>query len=83
MSGVFSVKSMYSDFINTGPISRSIHIPKIKVPLKIKVFMWFVHKGVILTKDNLAKHSWEESKRCFLCDQDETIEHLFIQCPLA
>ena len=82
-SGVFLVKSMYTDLINTGTIPRTVHIWKVKVPLKIKVFMWFVHKGVILTKDNLAKRKWEGSKRCCFCDQDETIEHLFIKCPLA
>ena len=82
-SGVFSVKSMYADLINTGTIPRTVHIWKVKVPLKIKVFMWFVHKGVILTKDNLVKRKWEGSKRCCFCDQDETIEHLFIKCSLA
>lgn len=83
VSGAFSVKSMYTDLINTGPIPRSIHIWKIKVPLKIKVFMWFVHKGVILTKDNLAKRNWTGSKRCCFCDQEESIKHLFILCPLT
>mgnify|MGYP005837553273 CR=1 FL=1 len=83
VSRVFLVKSMYTYLINARPIPRAMHIWKIKVPLKIKVFMWFVHKGVILSKDNLAKRKWEGSKRCCLCDQDETIEHLFITCPLA
>uniref|UniRef100_A0A452XPE3 Reverse transcriptase zinc-binding domain-containing protein n=1 Tax=Aegilops tauschii subsp. strangulata TaxID=200361 RepID=A0A452XPE3_AEGTS len=32
-------------------------------PLRIKVFMWFVHKQVILTKDNLAKRNWVGSAR--------------------
>ena len=82
-SGVFTVKSMYTDLINTGDIPRSGHIWKIKVSLKIKVFMWFVHKGVILTKDNLAKRNWEGSQRCCFCDQNETIEHLLIKCPIA
>ena len=81
--GVFSVKSMYIDLINTRPIPRSVHIWKIKVPLKIKVFMWFVHKGVILTKNNFVKRSWEGSKRCCFCDQNETIEHLLIKCLIA
>ena len=45
--------------------------------------MWFVHKGVILTKDNLAKRKWEGCKRCCFCEQDETIERLFINCQLA
>jgi hypothetical protein len=28
---------------------------KMKVPLKIRLFMWFLHKKVILTKVNLKK----------------------------
>jgi hypothetical protein len=28
---------------------------KIKVPLKIQIFMWLLYKKVILTKDNLPK----------------------------
>lgn len=71
------------DLINTGPIPKLIHIWKIKVPLKIKVFMWFVHKGVILTKDNLAKRRWKGSQRCCFCNQGETIQHFFLHCPPA
>ena len=44
-NGLFSVKSMNLDLIDSGPLSRSLHIWKIKVPLRIKIFMWFVHKG--------------------------------------
>ena len=44
--------------------------------------MWFVHKQVILTKDNLIKRRWVESSRCCFCDHDETIQHLFLECPL-
>ena len=54
-NGIFSIKSMYLNLIDSGPLSRSLHIWKIKVPLRIKIFMWFVHKRVILTKDNLVK----------------------------
>ena len=56
-NGEFSVKSMYLDIINTSVIPNSKHVWKVKVPLKIKVFMWFVHKQVTLTKDNLAKRN--------------------------
>uniref|UniRef100_A0A8I6XUJ7 Reverse transcriptase zinc-binding domain-containing protein n=1 Tax=Hordeum vulgare subsp. vulgare TaxID=112509 RepID=A0A8I6XUJ7_HORVV len=82
-NGVFSVKSMYLDLINTGTLSRSLKIWNIKVPLKIKVFMWFIHKGVILTKDNLIKRRWRGRSNCCYCEQNETIRHLFLQCPLA
>ena len=45
--------------------------------------MWFVHKQDILTKDNLAKRNSIGSKRCSFCDSDESIKHLFLDCPLA
>ena len=51
-NGVFSVKSMYLDIINSDSIPRSMHTCKVKVHLKIEVFMWFVHKQVVLTKGN-------------------------------
>ena len=38
-SGVFTVKSMYIDVINSNSIHTSKHVWDIKVPLKIKVFM--------------------------------------------
>ena len=45
--------------------------------------MWIVHKQVILTKDTLLKWWWVgRSWYCF-CDLDETIQHIFIDCPLA
>lgn len=59
-SGIFTVKSMYLNLINITNIPKSINIWRVKVPLRIKVFMWFVHKKVILTKDNLAKRNWRE-----------------------
>jgi hypothetical protein len=59
------------------------YIWKMKVPLKIKIFMWFLHKKVILTKDNLAKRNWQGCVKCCFCDQDETIQHLFISCPFT
>jgi hypothetical protein len=52
-----------------------------KIQLKIKKIMWFLHRKVILTKDNLIKRRWTGvSKRAF-CDGEETVEHLFIRCP--
>ena len=54
-SGIFLVKSMYADYLNMHTVFlKKIHW-RIKVPLKIKIFMWFLFKKVLLTKDNLAK----------------------------
>jgi hypothetical protein len=56
---------------------------KLKIPLWINVFGWYLHKEVILTKDNLAKENQHGSKKCVFCHQDETIKHLFFQCCFA
>ena len=45
--------------------------------------MWFLHRKVLLTKDNLAKKNWHGSSHCSFCGSDESIEHLFISCPFA
>ena len=45
--------------------------------------MWFANRKVTLTKDNLAKSNWNGCKQCVFCQEDETVEHLFINCPLA
>ena len=82
-SGEFTVKSMYLDYLGDNTRFLRKHLWKMKMPLKIKIFMWFLMRKEILTKDNLAKRNWDGSKKCCFCDQDETIEHLFLSCPLA
>jgi hypothetical protein len=42
-----------------------------------------VFKKVILTEDNLVKRNWHDCTKCCFCDQNETIDHLFISCPFA
>jgi hypothetical protein len=57
-TGIFSVKSMYADYMNGHTVFLKKYLWKIKVPLKIQIFMWFLYNKVILTKDNLAKRRW-------------------------
>jgi hypothetical protein len=52
---------------------------KMKIPLKIKDFGWYLRKGVILTNDNLPKKNCNGSKKSVFCLQDETIKHLLFQ----
>jgi hypothetical protein len=40
-------------------------------------------KGVVLIKDNLAKHNWRGNKKCMFCNTDESIQHLFFGCHFA
>ena len=45
--------------------------------------MWYLIRGVVLTKGNLHKRNRRGSKKCAFCDSDETIQHLFINCHYA
>ena len=40
-------------------------------------------KGVILTKDNLAKRNWKGDTKCCFCSSSEAIQHLFFDCYVA
>jgi hypothetical protein len=83
-SGIFSVKSMYNAMIHPGdPVGKNKSIWKMKIPLKTKVFAWYLRRGVILTKDNLAKRNWHGCLKCVFCNHDESIKHLFFQCQFA
>jgi hypothetical protein len=77
-TGIFSVKSMYADYMNGHTVFLKKYLWKIKVPFKIGIFMWFLYKKVILTKDNLAKIRWTGCTKCVFCGSKETIDHLFI-----
>jgi hypothetical protein len=61
-SGLFTVESLYLDFMNDHTKFLRKYIWKIKVPLNITIFMWFLHQKVLLTKDNLAKRNWQGSR---------------------
>lgn len=79
-SGQFLTRSMHLHLIDQGfPFRRKL-IWKLKVPLKIKIFLWYLSKGVILTKDNLARHNWHGSHKCCFCNSKETIQHLLFDC---
>jgi hypothetical protein len=79
----FSVDSMYKALIQPiMPAFNNKMIWKMKIPLKTKVFTWYLRGGIILTKDNLVKRKWY-SKTCVFCHQYETTKHLFFKCRFA
>jgi hypothetical protein len=82
-TGVYSVKSLYLELMNGHTKFLQKYLWKLKIPLKIKIFMWFLKHKVLLTKDNLAKRKWTGCQKCCFCDSMESIEHLFLSCPFA
>ena len=81
--GLFTVHSMYLHLINTHTPFRHKKIQKIKVPLKIKIFLWFLQKQVVLTKDNLARKNQKGSLKYVGCNFDKSVQHLFLDCHYA
>jgi hypothetical protein len=54
-NGKLLVDSMYNTLIQLNVPVDNKKMLEFKNPFKIKVFGWYLRKGVILTKDNLAK----------------------------
>jgi hypothetical protein len=81
--GKFSISSMYQALLDSNIVPHNNYLWKIKIPLKIKVFLWLLYREAILTKDNLVKRNWHENKMCSFCNNYETIQHLFFDCALA
>ncbi|KAK1301182.1 hypothetical protein QJS10_CPB13g01637 [Acorus calamus] len=52
--------------------------------LKIKILVWLVGQGRILTKSYCAKWCSNISTQCILCNEgEETVDHLFRECAVA
>jgi hypothetical protein len=79
----FSVKSHYLGLIHLDVPNLNKNLWKLKAPIKIKIFLWFLRKDAILTKDNLAKRNWNGSVKCSFCHKNETIKHLFFECQVV
>ena len=73
-------KVMYAALMDEKVLPINQPLWKLKIPLKIKVFIWLLHRGVILTKDNLARRNWKGSMLCCYCSYKENIAHLFFNC---
>ncbi|WVZ98161.1 hypothetical protein U9M48_043630, partial [Paspalum notatum var. saurae] len=46
--------------MSTSPLNISFRRALLKVPLKTKIFIWLLLRGVILTKDNLIRKRWQD-----------------------
>lgn len=81
--GIFSVQSMYISVFNVRVLPINTFLWKLKLLLKVKVFVWLLHQGVILTKNNLARRKWHGNKKYCYCSYNETIQHIFFECHMA
>jgi hypothetical protein len=56
---------------------------KIGVPPKIHMFLWLLSHNKLATVDNLNKKGLDKPKLCQLCDEEESISHLFFECVVS
>jgi hypothetical protein len=68
---------MYQAILDSDLMPHNIYLWKVKIPLKIKVFLWLLYREEILTKDNLVKRNWRGFEKCCFCNSYETVQHLF------
>jgi hypothetical protein len=81
-TGEFSVKSLYLA-MQCNEVVPYKFMWKVKIPLRIKTFLWLMLKKSILTRDVLLQRGGKCEKKCLFCGCNETIDHLFFKCPLA
>jgi hypothetical protein len=82
-NGVFSVKSMYVALLSNNFPNVNRDLWKLRILLKVKIFLWYLSRVVTLTKDNLVKRNWQEDLSCCSCHKNKFIRHLFLDCHLA
>ena len=76
-------RQVYECCVSQQWVTVSQDISHAKLPTKIKVFMWYLKNGIILTKDNLVGRNWHGYKSCAYCQVPESIQHLFFSCTHA
>lgn len=54
--GKFSVKSLHGQLVMVNDGDSFTRTWKAKISYKIKIFLWVVENGAILTKDNVIHH---------------------------
>lgn len=78
----FVVKELYL-LLKTGRLVGYISLWKLKIPHKIKIFLWLMLRNSILTKDNLLRRAWAGNTESHFCGAKKIINHLFFDYALA
>ncbi|KAL6520131.1 hypothetical protein OROHE_017274 [Orobanche hederae] len=98
-NGSYTVKNGYRFFnsINKPCLNRNLAGPSgvnpspswnflwsLKIPSKIKIFLWRLLKNSLPTRSNINSRGIDSVLNCVLCDGDvESLEHIFFFCPFA
>jgi len=77
-SGNFSAKSLYRFMKTSREVDiRMTNLWKMKLPLKIKIFLWMLWHDRVQIGEQLKIRKGKGSERCKYCGKLETRSHLF------
>ncbi|KAK1613172.1 hypothetical protein QYE76_036845 [Lolium multiflorum] len=82
-NGKFSVRSLYKSLCQGIPHKHYGIVWEIKVPLKVRIFLWQLSKHRLPSNDNIRKRRGPSNGTCALCLEVEDNNHIFFRCPLA
>ncbi len=80
--GCFSTRSASYFLVFDGVDDNRVrHLWRIRIPPKVKLFLWLAARNRIMTADTLSKCGWIGPSMCCLCGlASENLEHLFFLC---
>ena len=83
-SGNFSAKSLYRFMKTSREVDiRMTNLWKMKLPLKIKIFLWMLWHDRVQTGEQLKIRKGKGLERCKYCGKLETRSHLFFNCNIS
>lgn len=83
-SGLFTTSSLYRNIMDPGHRDRRIkEIWEARMPMKVRIFLWQVHKYRIKSADQLKRKNWKGDEHCKMCGESEDANHIIFQCPIA
>ncbi|KAK1607529.1 hypothetical protein QYE76_031202 [Lolium multiflorum] len=82
-NGKFSVRSLYKSLCQDIPHKYYGIVWEIKVPLKVRIFLWQLSKRRLPSNDNIRRRKGPSNGTCALCLEVEDNNHIFFRCPLA
>lgn len=83
ISGAFSCSSAYHTMQESGIMSMYYKVLwKLRVPMKVKIFLWLMIEDKILTQEVLTSRGCAVTPGCVLCrdPQVETRDHMLANC---
>jgi hypothetical protein len=82
-SGQYSTSSMYQSLAGCLAVTHFKDVWKLRIPPKIKVFLWQLIWGKLPCSEQVAKRRGPSNGSCTLCGEVEDCDHIFFACHMA